>query len=109
METGVEYTKLEENEKLKKCLLCEMDFSFTDYCDHYSDCREKNTVSAIDIRRNQTYIMNGKSYTVSGVEKDGVHSKIVKLYCHEDKAYFQTIFRWDERFRVDEKNNIIID
>jgi hypothetical protein len=114
-----EPTKKENEVKnLVKCIICKMEIESIEYHrHHYDDCRRKNTIRAINIRMNQTYIKDGKKYRISnkghvfrrGARRCGeVNAIIVELYCDEDQTSFRTAFRWDTRFIVDENKNIII-
>lgn len=105
----------EEDIIIEKCFMCKMEFTYLEYHRHYYDCRRKNTIRAINLQKNKTYINNGKAYMISAVEhvrkkrmNGEVLSIIVKLYCDEDKTSIKMAFTWDKRFMVDENNNIII-
>jgi hypothetical protein len=108
----------EENEKIIKCFMCQMDILRVDYYrNHYEDCRRKNTIRSLDVRRNQTYIKDGKMYKIldivhvyrrGGGRFSQINHKIVELYCEEDQSKIRMAFRWDKRFVVDKNNCIII-
>ena len=111
--------KDDEVENLVKCIICKIEIDSLEYHrHHYDDCRRKNTIRALDIRRNQTYIKDGKKYRISDIERvfrrpprlksSEVNAIIVRLYCEEDQTSFRTAFSWDIRFVVDENKNIII-
>jgi dissimilatory sulfite reductase (desulfoviridin) alpha/beta subunit len=107
--------KEEDVQTSKTCLLCEIEFPFSEYYTHYDKCRSKHTIRAIDIRRDKTYIFGGKMYTISAVERIGKRlpggmpiSVIVRLYCKDDQTSIRFAFRHDERFRIDANNCIII-
>ncbi len=110
--------KEEEKNIYKCCLWCEQDFTWTGFWEHYDNCKSKKSISQIDIRRNQKYIKNGKIYKITDIEhvfrrtkhrSSQVNSIIVRLYCDEDQTSIRIAFRHDKSFRVDEKNDIIID
>ena len=108
----------EEDEKIIKCFICQMEIDRLEYYrNHYDDCRRKNTIRALDVRRNRTYIKDGKMYKVldivhahrrGGGRFSEINYKIVELYCEEDQSKIRMAFRWDKRFIVDKNNNIII-
>jgi len=108
----------EEDEKIIKCFICQMEIDRLEYYrNHYDECRRKNTIRALSVRRNRTYIKDGKKYSISDIEhvfrrgnrRTGeVNAIIVKLYCDEDQTSIRTAFRWDKRFIVDKDNYIII-
>jgi hypothetical protein len=108
----------EENKKIfRRCSWCEIEFTWTEFWEHHDDCRRKNSISALDIRRNRKYIKNGKMYVVSDIErvirrnrgKGQVNYIFARLYCDEDQTSIMHAFRWDRRFRVDENTHIIIE
>jgi hypothetical protein len=77
---------------------------------------EENTVPALEIRKNQKCITNGKLYTIMDIlrvfrrkQTGQVYCKIASLYCEEDQTNIQIAVHWDEQFKVDENNYIIID
>lgn len=57
----------EEDIKPQKCFMCNIEFTYLEYHRHYYDCRRKNTIRAIDLQKNKTYINNGKAYIISAV------------------------------------------
>ena len=112
-----EETESKPPEETIKCFICQMEINRLGYSNHYFDCRRKNTIRALDVRRNQTYIKDGKKYRISEIEhvfRRGNHrarevnALIVQLYCDEDQTSIRMAFRWDRRFIVDKNNNILI-
>jgi len=107
-----------EDEKIIKCFICQMEIDRLEYYrNHYDECRRKNTIHALDVRRKQTYIKDGKKYRILDIERvfrrgnrrsSEVNAIIVKLYCDEDQTSIRMGFRWDKRFIIDENNYIII-
>ena len=117
MENKNEYENIEEDKKIYKCCLwCQVEFISSEFWKHYDNCKRKNSISEIDIRRNQTYIKDGKKYRISDIERvfrrnrrlGEVNAIIVRLYCDEDQTSIRHAFRHDGRFKVDENNHIII-
>jgi hypothetical protein len=116
-----ETTNKEENTKIfRRCSWCEIEFIWSDFWDHHDECRRKNSISEIDIRRNQKYIKNGKMYVISDIDRivrrhkdrgrcSPVNYIFVRLYCDEDQTTIRYAFSWDRRFRVDENKHIIIE
>jgi hypothetical protein len=114
-----ENPKKEENKKIfRRCSWCEIEFTWSEFWEHHDNCKRKNSISQIDIRRNQKYIKNGKMYTISDIEhvfrrnkhrSSQVNSIIVRLYCDEDQTSIRHAFSWDRRFKLDENNHIIIE
>jgi hypothetical protein len=109
----------EENKKIfRRCSWCEIEFTWSEFWEHHDNCKRKNSISQIDIRRNQKYIKNGKMYTISDIEhvfrrnkhrSSQVNSIIVRLYCDEDQTSIRHAFSCDRRFKLDENNHIIIE
>jgi hypothetical protein len=59
-----------EDEKIIKCFICQMEIDRLEYYrNHYDECRRKNTIRALDIRRKQTYIKDGKKYRILDIER----------------------------------------
>jgi acyl-CoA synthetase (AMP-forming)/AMP-acid ligase II len=59
-----------EDEKIIKCFICQMEIDRLEYYrNHYDECRRKNTIRALDNRRKQTYIKDGKKYRILDIER----------------------------------------
>ena len=104
--------------ELQTCPGCRIEFTKkSELWRHFFDCRRKNSIRAIDVRKKQPYIRNGKKYMISEIERvfrrnnrisGEVTAVIVRLYCDEDKTSIKLAFSHDERFWIDENNCIVI-
>jgi hypothetical protein len=108
-------TEPEPEPETRMCACCLNTFILTEWSKHYDLCRSKNTIPAIVLRRNQHYIYDGKKYKISEVDHvyrrnhtRRVNAILVRLYCEEDQTTIRHAFRWDQRFRVDQNNDIWI-
>ncbi len=113
--------KKEEAKKIfRRCSWCENDFTWSEFWEHHDDCKSKNSISEIDIRRNQKYIKNGKMYVISDIDRvvrrhrdrdrcSQVNYIFGRLYCDEDQTSIRHAFSYDRRFRIDENKHIIIE
>jgi hypothetical protein len=102
-------------QETRHCPCCLNTFTLTEWSKHYDPCRNKNTIHALSLRRNQYYIDDGKKYKISEIghifrrnQTRQINAVIVHLYCDEDQTTIRRAFRWDQRFRVDENNDIWI-
>ena len=105
----------EQEQETRHCPCCLNTFTLTEWSKHYDPCRSKNPIHALVLRRNQYYIHDGKKYKISEVDHvyrrnntRRVNAIIVRLYCEEDQTTIRRAFRWDQRFRVDQNNDIWI-
>ena len=56
--------------ELQTCPGCRTEFTNkSELWRHFFDCRRKNSIRAIDVRKNQPYIRNGKKYMISEIER----------------------------------------
>ena len=104
----------------RRCSWCENELTWSEFWEHHDDCKRKNSISEIDIRRNQKYIKNGKMYVISDIDRvvrrhrdrgrcSQVNYIFARLYCDEDQTSIRHAFIWDRRFRLDENKHIIIE